>query len=88
MVPSSGAATPVAPSDPAAPKQAQKSRRAESLREADRKALAAAMAEEAARPDVPTHIVVGGIDPPAERKNWKSRKSNREIGGTRPAYRS
>jgi hypothetical protein len=43
-------------------KEVQKSRRLEQLRESDRRALAAAMAEEAAKPDVPTHIIVGGDD--------------------------
>ena len=43
-------------------KQVQKSRRAEALRESDRKALAAAMAEEAAKPDAPAHITVQGPD--------------------------
>jgi hypothetical protein len=67
------AATPVVQSEPGALKQAQKSRRAESLREADRKALAAAMAEEAAKPDVPAHIVVGGMDPPAAKEEAGNR---------------
>jgi cytochrome bd-type quinol oxidase subunit 1 len=48
--------------DPA--KQAQQKKRSEALRESDRKALARAMAEEAAKPDTPTHISAAGIEQP------------------------
>jgi hypothetical protein len=75
MLPAGQAATPVVQADPVASKQAQKSRRAESLREADRKALAAAMAEEAAKPNVPVHIVVGGADDPAAKSETGNRGS-------------
>jgi hypothetical protein len=55
------AATPAVLSIPEADKQVQKSKRAQSLRESDRKALAAAMAEEASKPDAPAHIIEGGV---------------------------
>jgi hypothetical protein len=48
-------------SAPDAARQAQKSKRAASLRESDRKALAAAMADEAAKPDIPTHLLEGQV---------------------------
>jgi cytosine/adenosine deaminase-related metal-dependent hydrolase len=40
--------------------QEQKAKRAAAFRESDRKALARAMAEEAAKPDIPMHIHAGG----------------------------
>jgi hypothetical protein len=55
------ATTPVVNSAPDAARQAQKSKRAASLRESDRKALAAAMADEAAKPDIPTHLLEGQV---------------------------
>lgn len=48
--------------DPA--KLAQKAKRAAAQREADRKAVARATSEDAAQPDIPTHIVVGEIAAP------------------------
>jgi hypothetical protein len=56
---------PVVNSLPEPAKPVQKSKRAEALRESDRKALAAAIAEEAAKPDIPTHIIAGGAEDPA-----------------------
>jgi hypothetical protein len=53
----------VVPPAPDPAKQTQRSKRLESLRESDRKALAAAMAEEAAKPNAPTHISAGGSGP-------------------------
>jgi alpha-beta hydrolase superfamily lysophospholipase len=47
--------------DPA--KQAQQKKRAEAVRDSDRKALARALAEEAAKPDTPVHIAPAGGDP-------------------------
>lgn len=55
--------------DPA--RQAQNDKRAAAVRESDRKALARAIAEDAAQPDVPTRIVVGGSDPAAPEKHGK-----------------
>jgi hypothetical protein len=49
--------------DPA--KKAQQKKRADAIRESDRKALARAMAEEAAKPDVPTHIPAAAVEQPA-----------------------
>lgn len=50
---------------------AKRSAKAQALRESDRKALAAAMAEEAAKPDIPTHITAGGAVKPGPEKTRK-----------------
>jgi hypothetical protein len=65
-------------SAPGGLKEVQKSKRAESLRESDRKALAAAMAEEAAKPDVPTHIVLGEADNPGS-ETGSGRRGNKIV---------
>jgi hypothetical protein len=77
-VPSEPVATPVVNAAPA--KQAQKSKRVEALRESDRKALAAAMAEEAAKPDVPAHIIVGGTDSSAAEPTPEKHKIVKSVG--------
>lgn len=57
--------------DPA--KQAQQKKRAEALRDSDRKALARAIAEEAAKPDAPAHIGAAADDQPSAAPATKSR---------------
>ena len=71
--------SPVVTALPEAVKPVQKSKRVEALRESDRKALAAAIAEEAAKSDIPTRIIPGGAEDPvapvAEKRATKIAKS-------------
>jgi hypothetical protein len=67
------AATPVVNTVPDPADQARKAKRAAAIRASDRKALAAAIAEEAAKPDIPAHIGDAQIDNPAVREKRGSK---------------